>query len=125
MDITQKLMEKLEDAEGSYRDDLIQKIVQICSQANYQHITDFEWYINVLIELTHVGTTGHGALLCDQLMDVCIRVQLIRECGVSNMVCYRPTDRPILNQIRMQLTYLFVCCMRAPVCRLPSCVIRN
>ena len=86
MDIIQKLMEKLEDAEGPYRDDLVQKIVQICSQNNYQHITDFEWYINVLIELTHIGNTTHGGLICDQLMDVCIRVQLIRECGVNNMV---------------------------------------
>jgi AP-3 complex subunit delta len=86
MDIIKKLMDKLHDAEGGYQDDLIAKIIDICSQNSYAHITDFEWYITVLVELTHVQGTTHGKRISDQLLDVCIRVQVIQEFGVKNMV---------------------------------------
>jgi AP-3 complex subunit delta-1 len=44
MEIVKKLMVHMEKAEGTtYRDELLSKIVQICSQNNYQHITNFEW----------------------------------------------------------------------------------
>jgi len=46
MEIVKKLMVHMEKAEGTtYRDELLSKIVQICSQNNYQHITNFEWYV--------------------------------------------------------------------------------
>ena len=37
-------------------------------------MTDFQWYIQVLIQLTRVEGTRHGKLLASQLMDVAIRV---------------------------------------------------
>ena len=86
MDIIGKLMDKFEDAEGSYRDDLVEKVIEICSQENYKFITDFEWYINILMELTHMGRTIHGAKIRDQFMDVCIRVNVTRPYGVQTMV---------------------------------------
>jgi len=44
MEIVKKLMVHMEKAEGTtYRDELLAKIIQICSQNNYQHITNFEW----------------------------------------------------------------------------------
>ena len=85
-DIVKKLMEKLNEADGIYRDDLIDKIITICSQDNYIYLTDFEWYISVLVELTRVHGTKHGKRISDQLMDVCIRVKIIREYGVLSMV---------------------------------------
>ena len=85
-DIVKKLMEKLTEADGSYRDDLIDKIITICSQDNYIYLTDFEWYISVLVELTRIHGTKHGKRISDQLMDVCIRVKIIREYGVLSMV---------------------------------------
>ena len=45
VDIIKKLMYHMDKAEGSaYRDELLAKIIQICSQSNYQFITNFEWY---------------------------------------------------------------------------------
>lgn len=42
MEIMKKLMVHMEKAEGShYRDELLAKIIEICSQSNY--ITNFEW----------------------------------------------------------------------------------
>jgi len=44
VDIVKKLMEHMDKAEGTaYRDELLSKIIQVCSQSNYQYITNFEW----------------------------------------------------------------------------------
>lgn len=52
MEIVKKLMVHMDKAEGTvYRDELLSKIILICSQNNYQFITSFEWYITVLVEL--------------------------------------------------------------------------
>lgn len=45
----------MDKAEGTvYRDELLSKIILICSQNNYQFITNFEWYITVLVELAQM-----------------------------------------------------------------------
>lgn len=44
MEIVKKLMVHMDKAEGShYRDELLSKTVEICSQSNYQYVTNFEW----------------------------------------------------------------------------------
>ena len=46
MEIVKKLMLHMDKAEGShYRDELLAKIIEICSQSNYQFITNFEWSV--------------------------------------------------------------------------------
>jgi len=46
MEIVKKLMVHMDKAEGShYRDELLTKIIEICSQSNYQYITNFEWSV--------------------------------------------------------------------------------
>jgi len=52
MEIVKKLMLHMDKAEGShYRDELLSKIIEICSQSNYQFITNFEWYSTVTFSL--------------------------------------------------------------------------
>jgi len=86
MEIVKKLMQHMEKAEGTtYRDELLAKIIQICSQNDYQHISNFEWYVSVLVELSQMEGGGHGALLAKQMMDVSIRVQAIRPFAVQQM----------------------------------------
>ena len=44
--------------------DVMDKIIQICSQNDFQHISNFEWYITVLVELSRTeGGTKHGKFL--------------------------------------------------------------
>ena len=44
MEITRKLMSHMDDSESAnYRDEVLSKIILICSQNNYQYITNFEW----------------------------------------------------------------------------------
>ncbi|OQV21099.1 AP-3 complex subunit delta-1 [Hypsibius exemplaris] len=86
MDIVKKLMDHMEKAEGSgYRDELLTKIIFICSQNNFQHVVDFEWYVSVLVDLTKMEGTHHGEQIAAQLLDVAVRVSSIRHFTVQQM----------------------------------------
>lgn len=53
MEIVKKLMIHVDKAEGTtYRDELLTKIIDICSQSNYQYITNFEWSVVFVSALT-------------------------------------------------------------------------
>ncbi|XP_063890764.1 AP-3 complex subunit delta [Helicoverpa armigera] len=88
MEIVKKLMVHMDRAEGTlYRDELLTRIIEICSQNNYQHVVDFEWYVTVLTELTEMETSAkHGRMVAAQLTEVGARVAEVRafaarECG--------------------------------------------
>ncbi|XP_029771729.1 AP-3 complex subunit delta-1 isoform X2 [Suricata suricatta] len=86
VEIVRKLMSHVDKAEGTaYRDELLTKIIDICSQCNYQHVTNFQWYVSVLVELTQLEGTRHGHLLAAQMLDVAIRVKAIRKFAVAQM----------------------------------------
>ncbi|UJR09107.1 hypothetical protein I4U23_013354 [Adineta vaga] len=86
MDIVRKLMIHMDKSEGShYRDELLSKIIEICSQSDYQHITNFEWYISILVELTRLEGTKHGNLIALQMLDVAVRVESIRPFACNQM----------------------------------------
>ncbi|CAF4394934.1 unnamed protein product, partial [Didymodactylos carnosus] len=85
-DIVRKLMIHMNKAEGShYRDELLSKIINICSQNDYQNITNFEWYISILVELTRLEGTKHGSLISLQMLDVAVRVESIRQFACNQM----------------------------------------
>eukprot|EP00794_Sanderia_malayensis_P007827 gene7827-8676_t len=85
-DIVKKLMIHLQKSEGSaYRDELLAKIIQICSQSNYQYITNFEWYIDCLVQLSNIENTKHGKLIAAQMLDVAIRVKAVRSYAVKTL----------------------------------------
>ncbi|XP_075921928.1 AP-3 complex subunit delta-1-like isoform X2 [Petromyzon marinus] len=86
MEIVKKLMSHVDKAEGTtYRDELLTKIIDICSQSNYQHVTNFEWYVSVLVELTRLKGTRHGPRVASQLQDVAVRVRAVRPFAVRQM----------------------------------------
>ncbi|GAV06079.1 hypothetical protein RvY_16114 [Ramazzottius varieornatus] len=86
VDIVKKLMDHMEKAEGSgYRDELLSKIIHICSQNNYQYIVDFEWYVSVLVDLTKMEGIHHGSQIAAQLLDVAVRVSSVRHFIVQQM----------------------------------------
>lgn len=87
MEIVKRLMAHMDKAEGTaYRDELLNKIILICSQNDYQFITNFEWYVSVLIELAGMELGAkQGCAIANQLMDVCIRVSAIRTFAVNDL----------------------------------------
>ncbi|GFR79940.1 AP-3 complex subunit delta-1, partial [Elysia marginata] len=98
MEIVKKLMVHMDKAEGShYRDELLSKTVEICSQSNYQYVTNFEWYVSILVELTRMEGTKHGKLIANQMLDVAIRVQAIRHFAVSQMALLLENSHILAN----------------------------
>lgn len=88
MDIVRRLLVNVTQNPlgNKYRDELIVKIIDICSQNDYALITNFEWYISVMVDLARVdGGTEHGSLIAIQLLDVAIRVETIRPYATSQM----------------------------------------
>lgn len=84
MDIIKKLMVHIDKADSqTYCDELVSKIIQICSMNDYHYVTNFEWYTDVLIQLTRVEGTRLGKSLASQMMDVTIRVKAIRPYAVQ------------------------------------------
>ncbi|KAF5356245.1 hypothetical protein D9756_003712 [Leucocoprinus leucothites] len=69
----------------SYRLILSQRILSVCSRSTYENITNFEWYISVLVDLAHVANVDIGAEIRDQLVDVVGRVRAARRYAVKLM----------------------------------------
>ena len=89
MEIVQKLVKNVTEGQigNKFRDELILKLIDICSQNDYQFIVNFEWYLSVLVELARVeGGTIHGNLIAQQILDVAIRVDSIRQFATEQMV---------------------------------------
>lgn len=51
----------------------------------YENITNFEWYLSVLVDLAHVATVDVGSEIRDQLVDVAGRVRGVRRFAVQLM----------------------------------------
>jgi AP-3 complex subunit delta-1 len=98
-DIVNQLLDHVERSEGSYLDKLVEKIIEICAgdaAAPYALIGDFEWYLNVLVDLT-ATRTKHGKLIAAQFMDVVIRVKVVRPYGVRCMLKLLQDPRLLLD----------------------------
>ncbi len=86
-DIIERLLTHLTTkAAGHYKTQLISKMVNIVSQRDYKYVTDFEWYIGVLVRLTRVPGNEQGKLIADQFLDVAVRVEAVRRFAVKQMI---------------------------------------
>jgi len=57
----------------------------MCSQSTYENVTNFEWYLSVLVDLAHVANVNIGSEIRDQLVDVVGRVRASRPYAVKLM----------------------------------------
>jgi len=81
----------------AYRLILAQKILSICSQDTYANVTDFEWYLSVLVDLAYVASVDVGLQIRDQLADIVGRVKAARRYAVKLMVKLLNDDTFLLN----------------------------
>ena len=86
VDIVQKLLEHVHLAEGTYRDELIAKIIFVCSRDKYAFLSNFPWFISVLLDLGKLSGTPKSRLIRDQLLDVALRVPSARSFAVKSMI---------------------------------------
>lgn len=78
---------------ATYRTSLISLILRMCSTSTYTNITNFEWYIDTLVELAYVAlqlpsdstSSSLGLQIRDQIIDVVARVKAIRPFAVKRM----------------------------------------
>jgi len=57
----------------------------MCGDNTYENVTNFEWYLSVLVDLAHVANVDVGAQIRDQLVDVAGRVRGCRRYAVQLM----------------------------------------
>lgn len=71
---------------NKFRDEIVFKVIDICSRNDYFYISNFDWYITVLVTLASIeGGTSHGNLIAQQLLDVAVRVKEVRPYAVKQM----------------------------------------
>ncbi|CAN0186855.1 unnamed protein product [Scytosiphon promiscuus] len=85
-DLVLNLLQHVARAEGTYRDELISKIILVCSRDKYAYLSNFRWYTGVLIDLSRVEGSKHGDALALQLTDVSLRVEEVREYALHKSV---------------------------------------
>ena len=83
IDTTAHLMNAMGKADQRFRDELVLSVIHICMNERYALVTDFVWYLSVLADLIRVPCSSHGALIGEQIIDVCLRVEVIREAAVG------------------------------------------
>jgi len=71
----------------------------MCAQSTYGNVTNFEWYISVLVDLAHIANVDVGAEIRDQLVDVVGRVRGVRRYAVKLMYTLL-SDTTMLRNVR-------------------------
>lgn len=99
MDLVKHLLEHLAKSEGSYGDEIISKVLSMCGKEKYSLVTDFSWYISVLQELAGKQGSKHGSAVALQLMDVTLRVAVVRPYAVEAMLSMLLDDTLILGPL--------------------------
>ncbi|KAH9982297.1 Clathrin/coatomer adaptor, adaptin-like protein [Lactifluus volemus] len=70
---------------SSYRIILVRRILEICSYDTYDNVVDFQWYLTVLLDLTHIASVKVGDQIREQLVDIVARVRGVKRWAVELM----------------------------------------
>jgi AP-3 complex subunit delta len=83
MELVTQLLRHVELASGNYKNDLVAKIIEMCSGDKYSRMPDFKWYLDVIFQLGHArGIEKHGDLLRAQITNISLRVVPVRPYAV-------------------------------------------
>ena len=100
VEIVNRLRQHLGDMESvGYRDEIMLKIISICSNSGYTNVTNFEWYLTVLIELMRVEGIKDTGPVARQVLDVTIRVKDVRPFAVRQMSTILENTDVLSNEI--------------------------
>ncbi|KAL3945881.1 MAG: hypothetical protein SGBAC_000032 [Bacillariaceae sp.] len=84
MELVKQLLQHVKYASGSYKHELVAKIIEMCSGEKYALLQDFTWYLDTLFRLGHMrGLEAHAELLRSQVSDVALRVLPVRAFAVK------------------------------------------
>ncbi len=97
--LVQRLLKYVSLSEESYRHELIGSIIFMCSREKYAFLSDFKWYMGVLLDLSGVIGPELENPLSDQLVDVALRVESIRNFAIGSMIDILLCRDVLLNKI--------------------------
>lgn len=100
VDLVHHLMEHVKHSEGNYRDEIINKILFMCSKEKFALVTDFAWYTSILLSLAVMQGSKHGNEVANQLIEISLRVDAVRPFAVESMLSMLLDDALILGQAR-------------------------
>ena len=84
VELVVQLLQHVDFASGTYKLELISKVIEMCSSDKYALLQDFKWYLDVLFQMGHMrGLDSHGELLRKQICDVALRVLPVRSYAVK------------------------------------------
>eukprot|EP00563_Minutocellus_polymorphus_P015226 CAMPEP_0181049850 /NCGR_PEP_ID=MMETSP1070-20121207/16205_1 /TAXON_ID=265543 /ORGANISM="Minutocellus polymorphus, Strain NH13" /LENGTH=1042 /DNA_ID=CAMNT_0023128761 /DNA_START=35 /DNA_END=3163 /DNA_ORIENTATION=+ len=87
IELVNQLLKHVDQAVGSYKGDLVEKIIEICSAEKYAQLQDFAWYLDVLVNFGHtMGIERSGGAVAGQIVDVALRVLPVRMHAVLRMM---------------------------------------
>lgn len=99
-DLVRHLMEHAKRSEGSYRDEIISKILWMCKKDKYSLVSDFAWYTSVLLDLAVMQGSKHGNEVADQMIEIALRVDTVRPYAVETMISMLLNENLILGHAR-------------------------
>lgn len=67
-----------ESKSTSFKNQLMTRVVEICSREDYALVQDFDWYITILMDFVNEGGMTVYDLLADQFLDLALRVPATR-----------------------------------------------
>ena len=76
----------------------------MCGKDKFSLITDFAWYISVLMNLAIIPGSKHGQEVSDQLMDIALRADSIRPFAVESMLSLLLNESLILGSARQTVS---------------------
>ncbi|KAG0560009.1 hypothetical protein KC19_10G147100 [Ceratodon purpureus] len=74
----QVLLRYAQSADASFCNELVSSILQTCSRARYELVSDFGWYVSVLADIARIPHGEHGDEVGRQLVDIALRVESVR-----------------------------------------------
>ena len=82
-EVVTRVLEYIPTSDSSYRNELSETILKLGSRDKYSMVSDFAWYLNVLVELARVPDTVHGKDIAFQINDIACRVEAMRDNAVQ------------------------------------------
>lgn len=83
--IVGKMFDHFKSAKPSTKDQIMICVIEMCSRNDYALITDFGWYISILMDFIDVGGFTCYSLVGDQFLDLAVRVPATRKMLVDEM----------------------------------------
>ncbi|KAJ2745715.1 AP-3 complex subunit delta [Coemansia sp. BCRC 34301] len=95
-----------------YRMLVVEAIVDMCARQSYANLSNFEWYVAVLVDLVYMAGVDAGSLLSEKLLDVTVRVRQVREFSVR-LMRQMLSDRQLVSRASSSSSAAKVLCTAA------------